>query len=78
MDDLGYGNPTRKAYNQVELPGGVMTAVWADTRSQERQAQTLREIATRLLGENDPQKIRALIAELTIIVEDQLRTIPPN
>ena len=55
-----------------------MTAVWADTRSQERQAQTLREIATRLLGENDPQKIRALIAELTIILEEQLRTIPPN
>jgi hypothetical protein len=63
---------------KVELPGGVMTAVWADTRSQERQAQSLREIATRLLGENDPEKIRALIAELTIILEEQLRTIPPN
>jgi hypothetical protein len=30
------------------------------------------------VGENDPQKIRTLIAELTIIVEHQLRITPPN
>jgi hypothetical protein len=55
-----------------------MATVWVDIRSQERQAQTLREIATRLLGESDPQKIRTLIAELTVIVEHQLRFILPN
>jgi hypothetical protein len=55
-----------------------MASVWVDVRSQERQAQTLREIATRLLSENDPKKLRLLIAELTIIVNDQLRTTPPN
>jgi len=55
-----------------------MTAVWADTGAQERRAQSLREIATRLLSENDPQKLRTLIAELTLIIKDQLRTIPSN
>jgi hypothetical protein len=55
-----------------------MATVWVDIRSQERQSQALREIATRLLGENDPQKIRTLIAELTSIIENQIRTTPPN
>jgi len=55
-----------------------MATVWVDTRSRELQSEALREIATRLMGEDDPQQIRALIAELTSIVEEQVRTIPPN
>jgi hypothetical protein len=55
-----------------------MGTVWVDIRSLERQAQAMREIATRLLNENDPQKLRILIAELTVILEAQLRVTPPN
>ena len=55
-----------------------MATVWVDARSQEQQAEALREIASRLLGENDPGRIRVLLAELSIIMDDQLRTIPPN
>ena len=68
----------RRIKERLEELGGVMAAVWADTRSREQQSQALREIATRLMGEDDPQQIRALIAELTSIVEEQVRTIPPN
>jgi hypothetical protein len=45
----------------------VMT-VWPDPRS-ELQSQTLREITARLLCETDPEKLRALVAQLTHIVE---------
>jgi hypothetical protein len=54
-----------------------MTAVWPDPRS-EIQALTLRKITALLLVETDPEKLDALVKQLTQIVEAQLRTCPPN
>jgi hypothetical protein len=44
-----------------------MTAVWPDPRT-ELQSQRIREITARLLVETDPEKLCALIAQLTRIV----------
>jgi hypothetical protein len=54
-----------------------MTVVWPDPRL-EMQLEMLREITARLLVETDPDELHKLIEQLTIIVEAQLRTGPPN
>jgi len=54
-----------------------MTVVWPDPRL-EVQLEMLREITARLLVETDPDELHKLIEQLTIIVEAQLRTLPPN
>jgi len=54
-----------------------MSIVWADPRT-EQQSRTLREITTRLLVETNPEKLDALVEQLTKIFHAQLLMRAPD
>ena len=57
--------------------GSVMTNLWPDPKA-EIESLTLRELTARLLVETDQEELRRLIAQLTHIVEAQLRRRQPD
>jgi hypothetical protein len=54
-----------------------MTILWPDPMSQQ-ELEKLRDLATRVLIESDPNELDELIAQMTQIVDLQLRTRPPD
>jgi hypothetical protein len=48
-----------------------MTVVWTDPKT-EQQSRMMRDLATRLLVEADPNKLDALIKQLTVMVRDEI------
>jgi hypothetical protein len=48
-----------------------MTLVWTDPKTEQRSLM-IRDLATRLLVEADPNKLDALIKQLTLMVRNEI------